>query len=159
MPPRIILPCLIDSHNIATLSTGQKAHCQHLARASQCFVLSCLLSVQRERGIMHITYTKTHCVATLPWTEGQGKIGSICASECLSTSVIAISQCVLWGIPLPTTLSGSRSPGRTPPDVGARTPCPKAKARNGSNTRHGLPHSTCTPLTSLLTNARQGRQR
>ena len=58
-----------------------------------------------------------------------------------------------------TTLPGSRYPGRTPPNVGARTPCPKAKARTGYNTRHGLPHSTCTPLTSLLANARQGRQR
>ena len=57
-----------------------------------------------------------------------------------------------------STLSGGRSPGRTPPSVGARTPCPKAKARAGSNTRHGLPHSTCTPLTSLHINARQGRQ-
>ena len=47
-----------------------------------------------------------------------------------------------------TTLSGSRYQGRTPPNVGARTPCPKAKARAGSNTRHGLPHSTCTLLTS-----------
>ena len=58
-----------------------------------------------------------------------------------------------------STLSGSRSPGRTPPSVGARTPCPKAKARTGSNTKHGLPHSTCTPLTSLLPDSRQGRQR
>jgi len=51
---------------------------------------------------------------------------------------------------LPFRVAGPRSPGRTPPNanVGARTPCPKAKARAGSNTRHGSPHSTGTPLIS-----------
>ena len=62
------------------------------------------------------------------------------------------------GVPLPATLSGSRPPGRTPPNVGARTHCPNAKARAGSNTKHGLPHSTCTPLTSLLTNGPKGER-
>ena len=82
---------------------------------------------------------------------------AFCASQGLPTSG-TLTWYVLWGAPLPATLSGSRSPGRTPPSVGALAPCPKAKARTGSNTRHGLPHSTCTPPTSLLTNARQGCQ-
>ena len=47
-----------------------------------------------------------------------------------------------------TTLAGSRYQGRTPPNAVPRTPCPKAKARAGCSARHGLPHSTCTLLTS-----------
>ena len=86
------------------------------------------------------------------------KRAAFCASQWLSKSATNLLRAV-GGLHSRTTLSSCRSPGRTPPNVGARTPCPKAKARAGSNTRHGSPHSTCTPLTSLLTNARQGRQR
>ena len=45
---------------------------------------------------------------------------------------------------LPFRVAGPQ--GERLPSAGARTPCPKAKARAGSNTRHGLPRSTCTPL-------------
>ena len=56
-----------------------------------------------------------------------------------------------------TTLSDCRYQGRTPPSAGARTPCPEAKARAGSNTRHGLPHSTCTLLFSCSSGQISGR--
>jgi len=76
-----------------------------------------------------------------------GKMGSIlCFSMVIKKCNNSLVCC--GGFHSRSTLSGSRSPGRTPPSVGARTPCPKAKARTGSNTRHGLPHSTCTLLTS-----------
>ena len=74
-----------------------------------------------------------------------GKMGSIlCFSMVIKKCNNSLVCC--GGFHSRSTLSGSRSPGRTPPSVGALTPCPKAKARTGSNTRHGLPHSTCTPL-------------
>ena len=80
-------------------------------------------------------------------TEVQGprKSGSIfCSSMVRNKRQCNESICAVGDSTpgLPFRVAGP--PGRTPLNVGARTPCPKAKARAGSNIRHGLPRSTST---------------
>ena len=117
------------------------------------------------------------CVGTLGGTPFVGTLGrtllarfvSVCHAREKTGSSLCCSRVIqkrqnssacCGGLHSQCTLSGSWSPGRTPPSVGARTPCPKAKARTGSNTRHGLPHSTGTPIISCssepLSCCRQG---
>ena len=76
------------------------------------------------------------------------KRAAFCASEGITTNVTKAFFWCCGRFHSRTTLSDCRYQGRTPPSAGARTPCPEAKARAGSNTRHGLPHSTCTLLFS-----------